>query len=162
MHEAGEPQGINHDRYSEERSGAQGPSRHTTGELSNLVHDIVCGTRGVADARHEYTAAFSARAFREHGRSGHIDGDIVNDNLNADIIPVAAFAGLRVRTTSQDAPKPDPEPPPEPDDIPDTPPTEPPPVPIRDPRPDSAPPGPYITRWLADTRIRRAEPSVAW
>jgi hypothetical protein len=32
-----------------------------------------------------------------------------------------------------------------PDDIPDTPPTEPPPIPIRDPRPESTPPGPYIS-----------------
>lgn len=61
-------------------------------------------------------------------------------------IPFAAFEMLRLRATSQDAPKPDPEHPDDPDDIPDTPPTEPPPVPIRDPRPDTSPPGPYVTR----------------
>jgi len=38
----------------------------------------------------------------------------------------------------------DPDEPDQDDEIPDTPPTEPPPVPIRDPRPDSAPAGPYI------------------
>src|SRR5688572_2630365 len=42
-------------------------------------------------------------------------------------------------------PRPDePDEPIEPDQIPDTPPTEPPPVPIKDPRPDSSPPGPLI------------------
>jgi hypothetical protein len=51
-----------------------------------------------------------------------------------------------------DRPDPDkPKDPHEPDHIPDTPPTEPPPIPIRDPRPDSEPPGPLISRRL--TRI---------
>jgi hypothetical protein len=38
----------------------------------------------------------------------------------------------------------EPDQPIEPDHIPDTPPTEPPPVPIKDPRPDTSPPGPLI------------------
>jgi hypothetical protein len=40
----------------------------------------------------------------------------------------------------------EPDEPTEPDHIPDTPPSEPPPVPIKDPRPDTSPPGPLIAR----------------
>jgi hypothetical protein len=59
---------------------------------------------------------------------------------------------FEVLRMSRNGPAPDPDKPGreepdepiEPDHIPDTPPTEPPPVPIKDPRPDSSPPGPLI------------------
>lgn len=65
------------------------------------------------------------------------------------IAPAFTFV---IQTMSRNSPGPDPDEPDrdepdgptKPDHIPDTPPSEPPPVPIKDPRPDTAPPGPLI------------------
>jgi hypothetical protein len=77
--------------------------------------------------------------------------------MRSPTITVVAAAEAPDRPNDPPFPDSDPTPPKpknEPDDIPDTPPNEPELVPIRDPRPDTQPPGPYVA-WKSDVFFAR-------